>query len=98
MTYVVELETPILHPVTGALIRTIKTRVMLPGLYELQAKLHRGDLFRDDLMGEVIDPDTGEVVDLIDIHGAFDLGPGWRDLPWRCDLKQEPECDEDGDE
>lgn len=92
----IELTTPIIDPATGR-TRVVRTLVKIPTLSELMTKLRAGALFKDDLVVEVIDVDTGEVIDLVDPTA----GLGWaHDLVWRCDVPPmtRPQEDPCGDE
>lgn len=78
MTETIEL-TSIVRTPLGEL-REVRHRVEVPG--ELLRKLHDGTLFRDDVILEAVDVESGQVVELIDLGN---LVACFRFLPWRSD-------------
>lgn len=54
---------------------------------ELWSRWHSQTLFMDDLVTELIDDATNEVVELIDSSGWWTSLNGGRPLPWRCDVE-----------
>lgn len=61
-----------------------RSTLKMPTRFELLEAQRAGTLCRDDLLAELRDAETGELLDLVD--GAAWI-PGGEDLLWRCDTQ-----------